>query len=133
MTHPPSITVVAAVVEEDGRFLVTSRPAGVHLAGLWEFPGGKIAIDESHDAALGREMREELDVDVDVHELILSTSHTYPERIVTLFFYRCSMRGRPRPLIGQQVRWVTARELADLEFPPADDELIKMIVNGSSV
>ena len=126
------ITVVAAVVEEGGRFLVTSRPAGVHLAGMWEFPGGKINHAETHAAALGREMREELDVGVRVHDLILSTTHTYPERTVTLHFYRCSLEGAPRALLGQQVRWVAPAELEHLEFPAADAELIRLLRGESA-
>jgi 8-oxo-dGTP diphosphatase len=69
------VIVVAAVIEDAGRFLVTRRPAGVHLGGLWEFPGGKTTAEESHSAGLLREIREELAVDVDVHELIHATTH----------------------------------------------------------
>jgi 8-oxo-dGTP diphosphatase len=125
-----SITVVAAVIEEHGRFLVTLRPGNVHLAGLWEFPGGKTEPREAHPAALAREIREELDTDVEVHDLILSTTHEYPERVVRLFFYRCTLLGRPRPLLGQQMRWVAAGELETLAFPPADHELIRVLVKA---
>ena len=122
-----SIVVVAAVVEENDAFLVTRRPDGVHLAGLWEFPGGKIDPAESHADALRREMREELDTDVDVHDLVFETTHTYPERTVALFFYNCVLQQRPRPLLGQEMRWVPRSELASLGFPPADEELIRML------
>ncbi len=124
----PTIVVVAAVVEEDDAFLVTRRPDGVHLAGLWEFPGGKIDPAESHADALRREMREELDTDVDVHDLVFETTHAYPERAVALFFYNCVLQRRPRPLLGQEMRWVRRSELATLGFPPADEELIKMLL-----
>ena len=124
------IAVVAAVIEHDGRFLVTRRQDGVHLAGLWEFPGGKIANGESHIAALRREMVEELDVDVAVGELVLESSHAYADRTVTLHFYRCDLLGTPRPMIGQEMEWVTRDGLAALAFPPADNELIRMLVNG---
>jgi mutator protein MutT len=80
----------------------------VHLAGLWEFPGGKIHGAESHADALRREMREELDADVDVLDLVFETTHAYPERIVTLFFYRCVLKDRPRPLLGQTETLVIA-------------------------
>lgn len=123
----PTTIVVAAVVEEEDAFLVTRRPDGVHLAGLWEFPGGKIDPAESHADALRREMREELDTDVDVLDLVFETTHTYPERTVTLFFYNCVLRHRPRPLLGQEMRWVKRPELAALGFPPADEELIRML------
>jgi len=123
----PIIVVVAAVVEEDDAFLVTRRPDGVHLAGLWEFPGGKIDPAESHADALRREMREELDTDVDVHDLVFETTHAYPERAVALFFYNCVLQQRPRPVLGQEMRWVRRSELATLGFPPADEELIRML------
>jgi 8-oxo-dGTP diphosphatase len=125
------ITVVAAVIEENGRYLVTLRPDGVHLAGLWEFPGGKTEPAEPHGAALRREIREELDADVAVHELIFSTTHEYDDRAVRLFFYRCTLVGPPRPRLGQQMRWVTGAELATLEFPPADDELIRVLAKNT--
>ena len=122
-----TITVVAAVIEEGGRFLVTRRQAGVHLEGYWEFPGGKLDPDETHAEGLRREIREELDADVDVRDLVLSTSHVYPERTVDLAFYRCRLVGTPRPLVGQQMRWVPRAELASLAFPPADEELIRVL------
>jgi 8-oxo-dGTP diphosphatase len=125
------VIVVAAVVEEDDAFLVTRRPQGVHLAGLWEFPGGKIDPAESHADALRREMREELDTDVDVRDLVFHTTHIYPERAVALFFYNCVLRQAPRPLLGQEMRWVKRSELATLGFPPADEELIKRLAEPS--
>jgi mutator protein MutT len=123
----PPLIVVAAVVEENDAFLVTRRPDGVHLAGLWEFPGGKIGPSESHADALRREMKEELDADVDVGSLVFETTHAYAERSVSLYFYRCVLRGEPRPLLGQEMRWVRRSELASLGFPPADEGLIRML------
>jgi mutator protein MutT len=122
------VVVVAAIVEEDGAFLVTRRPQGVHLAGLWEFPGGKIDPSESHADALRREMREELDTDVDVRDLVYHTTHAYADRAVALFFYNCVLRQTPRPLLGQEMRWVKRSELAALGFPPADEELIRILI-----
>ena len=124
-----NITVVAAVIEQDDRFLVTRRQIGVHLAGLWEFPGGKVTDGESHSVALRREIREELDADVGVGNLVLETSHAYPERVVTLFFYRCSLLGTPRPIIGQEMAWVLRADLWSLDFPPADAELIRRLMS----
>lgn len=124
------VVVVAAVVEEAGAFLVTRRQAGVHLEGLWEFPGGKIDPAESHAGALRREMREELDTDVDVQDLVLHVTHAYPEKTVALYFYRCTLHGRPRPLLGQEMRWVPRAELAALGFPAADEELIRSLAGG---
>ena len=121
------ILVVAAVIEREERFLVTRRQDGVHLAGFWEFPGGKVADGESHTAALRREIHEELDVEVIVRDLVLETSHEYPERVVTLFFYRCDLIGTPRAMIGQEMAWVARGALPSLRFPPADDELIRRL------
>lgn len=128
-----SIIVVAAVVEKDDAFLVTRRPTGVHLAGLWEFPGGKIDPSESHADALRREMREELDTDVDVGDLVFHTTHVYPDRSVALYFYNCVLRQTPRPLLGQEMRWVKRADLATLGFPPADEELIRRLAAGRAV
>ena len=124
--------VVAAVIEDRGRFLITRRQAGVHLAGMWEFPGGKIDPAESHGDALRREIKEELDTDVAVGELVLSTTHTYPEKTVELFFYRSTLAGPPRPLLGQEMRWVTRDEMATLGFPEADGELIRILTHQNS-
>jgi mutator protein MutT len=124
------IAVVAAIIEDTDRFLVTRRQSGVHLAGLWEFPGGKIDPGETPTGALQRELREELDVEVDPGESLFNTRHAYPDRTVELTFYRCTLRGNPRPLLGQEMRWVPRSELASLGFPPADTELIALLTRG---
>jgi 8-oxo-dGTP diphosphatase len=124
------IVVVAAVIEEDEQFLLTRRQSGVHLAGLWEFPGGKIDEGETHAAALAREIREELDTDVDVGDLVFEVTHAYDDRTVALYFYRCRLRGEPRPLLGQEMRWVPRADLATLGFPPADEELIRLLTES---
>jgi len=121
------IIVVAALVQENGAFLVTRRQEGVHLAGLWEFPGGKIHEGESHHQALTREIREELDVDIDVGDLVFHVTHEYEDRTIALFFYACTLLGSPRPLLGQEMRWVERSEFGSLGFPPADQELIRRL------
>ena len=125
-----SVAVVAAVIQHGDRFLITRRQDGVHLAGLWEFPGGKVGQNESHADALRREIVEELDSDVIVRDLVLETTHAYPDRTVTLFFYRCDLLGTPTPMIGQEMEWVAREALSSLPFPPADDELIRMLIAG---
>ena len=122
-----TLVVTAAVIEERGRFLVTRRQKGVHLAGYWEFPGGKCEAGESLTACLERELREELDVGARVGEEVFTTTHTYPERRVELHFIRCDLVGEPRPLVGQEMRWMPREELASLEFPPADADLIRIL------
>jgi mutator protein MutT len=124
--------VVAAVIEDQDRFLVTRRQAGVPLAGMWEFPGGKIDPSETHAEALRREIREELDADVDVGELVLATTHAYIDRTVTLYFYRCGLIGNPRPVLGQEMRWVDRDVLRTLGFPPADEELIRILTQTAA-
>ena len=124
--------VVAAVIEDRHRFLVTRRQPGVHLAGMWEFPGGKIDPDETHEAALRRELLEELGVEAIVGERVYRTQHAYPDRIIKLYFYRCRLNGAPRPLMGQEMRWVPRAELRSLGFPPADTELIELLTKSNA-
>jgi 8-oxo-dGTP diphosphatase len=121
------IVVVAAVVERDDAFLVTRRLEGTHLAGLWEFPGGKCDPGEGHEACLAREMREELAVDVRVGPKILTVTHDYPERSVALHFYECDLLAEPAPQLGQEMQWVPRSGLRDLSLPPADAELIALL------
>ena len=121
------IVVVAAIIERDGSFLVTLRPDGTHLAGHWEFPGGKVHERETHVEALRREVFEELDCVVDVGELAHTVTHPYPEQTVQLFFYRCALNGEPKPIVGQQMRWVEKSELSQLPFPEADRDLIRLL------
>jgi mutator protein MutT len=126
------ILVVAAIIEQDDAFLLTRRQKGVHLEGLWEFPGGKVDEGETHEQALRRELREELDVDADVQELRFHTTHDYGDRSVALYFYQCRLRGTPQPLLGQEMRWVPRGDLSMLGFPPADTELIEMLMKPGS-
>jgi 8-oxo-dGTP diphosphatase len=126
----PRVVVTAAIVERDAAFLVTRRPPGVHLEGLWEFPGGKCEPGESHDACLRREILEELGAAVVVRDEVFHVSHAYADRIVELHFFRCDILADPRPLIGQEVRWVGREDLAALDFPPADAELIELLLHA---
>jgi 8-oxo-dGTP diphosphatase len=122
-----TMVVTAAVIERDGCFLVTRRQRGVHLEGCWEFPGGKCDAGESHAACLARELREELDTTARIGHEIFTTTHAYPDRHVELHFLRCDLESDPRPQLGQEMRWVPREELATLEFPPADAELIRLL------
>jgi 8-oxo-dGTP diphosphatase len=124
------IVVVAAVIERNGEFLVARRLTGTHLAGFWEFPGGKVHQGETHEQALQREIVEELNTAIDGLQKIFHTSHTYPERTVDLHFYRGTLSGAPEPALGQELRWISRGEFASLDFPPADAELIAQLVSG---
>lgn len=123
----PRIIVTAAVIERDGRYLVTRRLRGTHLEGFWEFPGGKCNRDEPLAAGLKREIAEELDASIRIGAEIHHVAHEYPERVVELHFFRCELLDEPRAVLGQEVRWVAREELASLDFPPADAELIAML------
>ena len=123
-----AIVVLAAVIERDGRFLVTRRLKDTHLSGYWEFPGGKCEAGESHEACLARELVEELAVQSEIGADLLVTEHAYPSRTVRLHFRRCAISGDPRPLLGQEMRWVPRAELAGLPFPEADRALIALLV-----
>ncbi|MGE3956863.1 MAG: (deoxy)nucleoside triphosphate pyrophosphohydrolase [Vicinamibacterales bacterium] len=125
-----TIVVTAAVVERNDTFLVTRRLTGTHLAGTWEFPGGKCEPGESLAACLAREMREELAVGCRVGDEIFAIAHDYPDRRVELHFFACTLEGEPVPQLGQAMQWVARTRLRDLEFPPADDDLIRRLVSG---
>ena len=125
-----TIVVTAAVVERDGAFLVTRRLKGTHLAGTWEFPGGKCEPGEPLEACLWREIREELGARCSVGSEIFSITHDYTERRIELHFYACTLLDDPVPLLGQEMRWVPRHQLTELEFPPADDELIRKLAAG---
>ena len=124
---PRLIVVAAAVVERDDRFLLTRRLKGTHLAGRWEFPGGKCEQDESPVACLRRELVEELAVECRVGERLLVTRHAYPERSVELHFFATTLAGEPVPQLGQEMRWVPRGDLRLLELPDADADLIELL------
>ena len=128
-SDPCRIVVVAAVIERDGRYLVSKRLAGTHLEGLWEFPGGKVDAGETLEAALEREIAEEIGCGVADAREIFHTSHSYADRTVELHFYRGDLVGMPQQRLGQELRWVTPQELATIEFPPADRLLIAALVD----
>lgn len=127
---PERVVVVAAVIEQQGRFLIARRLTGTHLAGYWEFPGGKVHAGETHEEALRREIFEELNAGLLNVRKILDTSHAYPERIVELHFYRGELTTAPQPVLGQELRWITRSEFDGLKFPPADAELVDGLIHA---
>jgi mutator protein MutT len=126
----PHLVVTAAVIERDGAFLLTRRLKGTPLEGYWEFPGGKCHAGEALADGLVREIREELDAGVSVGSEILASTHEYPEHVIELRFFRCTLLSDPRPALGQDMRWVRRDELTSLQLPPADDELVRMLKAG---
>jgi len=123
----PPLVVTAAVIEEHDRFLLTRRLRGTHLEGQWEFPGGKCDPGESLVDCLVREIDEELGCGVTVGREIYTITHAYPERTVELHFFACTLAGKPRPQLGQEMRWVARGVLRSLTFPAADRELIGLL------
>jgi mutator protein MutT len=119
------LDVAAGLVFRDRKLLITQRPAEGHLGGLWEFPGGKREPNETFEACLSRELREELGIEVEVGELVESLTHAYPEKTVHLKFYCCRWeKHEPQALGCSGFKWVTAAKLKDYAFPAADSRLL---------
>ena len=130
------IHVCAAVIYLNGKYLLTSRPPGKHLEGLWEFPGGKVHMNESVHNGLIRELREELDVDIVPLEKIYSIKHEYPEKKEFLEFFRAVpvdiISFNPVPHEGQGIRWVKPNNLCDVDWMPADRPLAEYLARHLS-
>lgn len=128
MTGAEPLQVAAALIAREGRYLITQRKAGVHLGGLWEFPGGKRESNESLEDCLRRELREELGIEIAQPVLFRVIHHEYPEKAVALHFFRCSIAsGLLRPLGCADLRWVLPEELAQMPLPPADQPLVDVL------
>ena len=127
----PTVLVSAvALIDRDGRVLLAQRPAGKRMAGLWEFPGGKIETGETPEAALIRELGEELGIDTAESCLAPLTfaSHSYDDFHLLMLVYVCrKWSGTPRPLEGGELAWVRASRLRDYDMPPADIPLIPVL------
>ena len=127
------IEVAAAIIEQRGKFLITRRTASQHLAGHWEFPGGKRRRGESWKRCLARELREELGVIAQVGKRFAFVEHQYPEKSIRIAFYRSRiLAGSPRALEGQDARWVSRRGLSALRFPEADDAVVRKLTRVSA-
>ena len=127
MTKPILLVAAAALVDSDNRVLLSKSPEGKTLAGLWEFPGGKVDAGETPEHALRRELKEELDIEVCETCLAPFTfaSHTYNAFHLLMPLYLCrNWEGEIAPQEGQEVAWVRARRLADYPMPPADAPLV---------
>lgn len=117
-----TIRVVAAVIEQDGRYLITQRRPAAVLPLLWEFPGGRVEETETDVAALKREVRHRLAVEIEVRQLISFVSHPYERYVVDLYLYECQIQsGDLAPLAVHAFKWVTSAEFDQYPFTPADE------------
>ncbi len=119
---PTTIRVVAAVIERDGRYLITQRRPSAVLPLLWEFPGGKVEAGETDGAALQREVAHRLGVEIEVRQLISFVSHPYEKYVVDLYLYECAITGHePSARNVHAFQWVASSEFDRFPFTPADE------------
>ena len=123
------LVVAAAILDASGRVLIAERPAGKHMAGRWEFPGGKVAPGEAEPAALARELAEELGIEVLGARPMMRLTHRYPDRDVELSMWLVERyRGEPQALDGQRLKWVPRAQLADEDILEADRPFVAALV-----
>jgi mutator protein MutT len=126
----PHFHVTAGLIWRDGKLLITRRPQGSHLAGYWEFPGGKQEPGETLETCLRREILEELGVDVKVDRRLLLVVHDYEMKTISLHFFQCShLRGEPRPIGCDGLKWVDPQNLDHYRLPPPDVQILPFIKN----
>ncbi len=124
------INVTAAIIRKNGKILVARRAAGQHLAGFWEFPGGKIEDGETPEECLARELREELGIDVAVGACAGENIHHYSDKTIRLLAYHVTIvAGDPVPVVHDAIKWVAPARLSELELAAADQPLVAMIQN----
>lgn len=124
----PHFHVTAGLLQQDGMVLITKRPVGSHLAGYWEFPGGKQEAGETLEECLVREMKEELGVNVRAGKRLLTVNHEYENRIISLYLFQCThLGGELKPLACEEIRWVHPEDLTQYRFPPPDEKIIERL------
>lgn len=123
-----TLVVTAAIIEEDGRYFIAQRKKDAHQGLKWEFPGGKVEKGESPEVCLQRELREELNLSVEVEDIYQVVSHNYGEKHIILLCYLCRITGgEPECLDCSDYRWVTPDEMGQFEFAPADIPIVDKI------
>ena len=121
--------VVAALIWDGSRFMICQRPAHKARGLLWEFVGGKVEPGESREAALIRECREELAVELRVGDLYMEVDHVYPDITIRLSLFHATIAaGEPQKLEHNDIRWILPSEIPDYDFCPADEEILKKIM-----
>ena len=124
-----TVDVVAALIWNEGRFMICQRPAHKKRGLLWEFVGGKVEPGETKQQALIRECREELDIDISVGEEFMQVLHEYPDITITLTLFNASIKeGIPRLLEHNDLKWITPDEISQYDFCPADEDILKEII-----
>ena len=125
-----TIRVVAAVIEREGRYLITQRRPSAVLPLLWEFPGGRVEESETDAAALKREVRHRLGVEIEVGQLISFVSHPYERYVVDLYLYECRIQsGELEPHAVNAFKWVTSAEFDQYPFTPADEASMNKLLD----
>ncbi len=126
---PTHIRVVAAVIEQDGRYLITQRRPAAALPLLWEFPGGRVESGETEQQALAREVQHRLDVEIETGELISFVSHHYESYVVDLYLFACKVvDGEPRARAVHAFKWVDSSEFDSVQFTPADESSVAQLL-----
>ena len=123
------IRVVGAMIEKDGRYLITQRSPTASLPLLWEFPGGRVEPGETDEGALARELEEEMDIPVRVGERVIHVEHAYASYDIDFCVYRCEIRaGAIKNTRVHDHRWVRPEELDQYEFPAADEKTVAKLL-----
>ncbi len=126
----PKIRVVGAMIEQEGKYLITQRPPRATLPLLWEFPGGKVEPGETDPEALARELHEEMGIAVEVGERVIHVEHAYEAYDIDFCVYRCRLRsGDIQHIRVHDHRWVRPEELDDYQFPAADEKTIARLLD----
>ncbi len=127
----PFVEVVAALIWDKDKFLICQRPANKARGLLWEFVGGKVENGETKEQALIRECQEELAITVKPHVIFTEVTHEYPDITVHLTLFNCAiLRGQPKLLEHNDMKWITSAEIPNYEFCPADEEILKKIIEA---
>jgi 8-oxo-dGTP diphosphatase len=125
----PYVVVAAAILQREGRILLTRRKLDAHQGGLWEFPGGKQEVGETLEQCLQRELKEEIDIEVGDVQHFYVLRYRYPEKEVELHFFTCSIfQGDPKPLGSLEMAWVPKCELSSYELPEADRPVLRKLL-----
>ena len=122
------IEVVAGIIYKGDRFLIAQRNLKKAQGGLWEFPGGKVEINETHEDALKREIKEEFNADIQVEKFVVENIHHYPEKDIKLVFYKATLLSDCIELLEHEdYRWITKEDKENFEFAGADKKVFELI------